>query len=136
MHVIKYLGKDSGLLTYFSTFPSSCAALSRHCSSKRGEEQDKIKSIVSYIALSHQFTLDINNAVSSCYWIWVKLKQMTLHPLVSNELTFLEHLKTPLGRELSCCSLAHLIFLSPHPNGSVLFPGLSQGIGEVGFHGH
>lgn len=80
MHVIIYLGKDSGLLTYFSIFPSSCAALSRHCGSEHGEEQEKIKSIVSYIALSHQFTSDIENAVSSCYWIWVKLKQMTSAP--------------------------------------------------------
>lgn len=77
MHVIIYLGQDSGLLTYFSTFPSSCAVLSRHCSSEGGEKQDKIKSVVSYIALSHQLTSDIKNAVSSCYGTRVKLKQMT-----------------------------------------------------------
>lgn len=34
---------------------------------------------------------------------------------MSDKLTFLEHLKTLLGKQLSCCSLAHLIFLSLHP---------------------
>lgn len=78
VHIIIDPGKDSGLLTYFSTFPSSWAALSRHCSSEHGEEQSKMKSTISYIALSYQF--DIKNAVSSCYWNWVKLKQMTSAP--------------------------------------------------------
>lgn len=98
MHVIIYLGKDSGLLTYFSIFPSSCAALSRHCSSEHGEEQDKIKSIFSYIALSHQFTSNIENAVSNCYWIWVKLKQMTSAPFSFRWTNFFRALEDPTGK--------------------------------------
>lgn len=46
-------------------------------------------------------------------WNW---NRWLLHSSVSDELISSLHLRTPLGRELSCCSPAHLIFLSPHPN--------------------
>lgn len=76
-------------------------------------------------------TYDIKNVVSSCYWNWVKLKQMTSAPFSFRWTNlFFEHLMTPLGRELSCSPLAYLIFLSPHPNRTRTLRGVSVADGS------
>lgn len=51
------------------------------------------------------------------YWIWVNLKQITFSPFSFRGTNSFRTLRgRPQWEELSFCSLAHLVFLSPHPN--------------------
>lgn len=73
-----------------------------------GKNKTKLESVVSYFAPSHQFTSGIENAGSKLLLELHETETELLCPLVSDELTLLEHWEENIP-------VAHLIFLSPHP---------------------
>lgn len=130
MQVTTHLGKDACLLI---SPPSQAVVLhwTDTAAVSMGKDETKLNQLFPTLLFPTALLLTLKMLCPTATGSGWNRNRWILHPSVSDKLTFLEHLKTLLGKEPSCCSLAHLIFLSLHPK--MPHPGLSKVLAKWAF---